>query len=250
MLNEGWDVKRVFQIVPHEKRAFESKLLIAQVLGRGLRIPDDWKGPQPVVTVFNHDKWADDIRHLVYEVMEFEKRIPTFPITSSEFNFELLNIEYDPKPRTETYEMKKPYQLFKKGYVDLSTEQAEEEIRIEFEEADTGLRTQWRSKLKHKTYTPKEIAEIMFQRFEDLLDDEDRKYYTEQFPVEKLEKVVKKSLKTKNKVITENMRQKFLTVAWHSSRKAAQVVRYDFEPTNYYTISTLERPQESVSASA
>lgn len=251
MLNEGWDVKRVFQIVPHEKRAFESKLLIAQVLGRGLRIPDDWKGSQPVVTVFNHDKWADDIRHLVYEVMEFEKRIPTFPITSSEFNFELLNIEYDPKPRTETYEMKKPYQLFKKGYVDLSTEQAEEEIRIEFEEADTGLRTQWRSKLKHKTYTPKEIAEIMFQRFEDLIDDEDRKYYTEQFPVEKIEKVVKKSLKeTKNKVITENMRQKFLQSLGTLQRKAAQVVRYDFEPTNYYTISTLERPQESVSASA
>jgi len=39
MLNEGWDVKRVFQIVPHEERAFNSKLLIAQVLGRGLRVP-------------------------------------------------------------------------------------------------------------------------------------------------------------------------------------------------------------------
>jgi type III restriction enzyme len=37
MLSEGWDVKNVFQIVPHEERAFNSKLLIAQVLGRGLR---------------------------------------------------------------------------------------------------------------------------------------------------------------------------------------------------------------------
>jgi type III restriction enzyme len=34
MLSEGWDVKNVFQIVPHEERAFNSKLLIAQVLGR------------------------------------------------------------------------------------------------------------------------------------------------------------------------------------------------------------------------
>src|SRR5207302_10053653 len=33
MLTEGWDVQNVFQIVPHEKRAFNSKLLIAQVLG-------------------------------------------------------------------------------------------------------------------------------------------------------------------------------------------------------------------------
>ncbi|HES0077871.1 TPA: DEAD/DEAH box helicase family protein, partial [Streptococcus pyogenes] len=36
MLTEGWDVKNVFQIVPWEDRAFNSKLLIAQVLGRGL----------------------------------------------------------------------------------------------------------------------------------------------------------------------------------------------------------------------
>ena len=47
MLNEGWDVKNVFQIVPHEERAFNSKLLIAQVLGRGLRRPDGWKGEEP-----------------------------------------------------------------------------------------------------------------------------------------------------------------------------------------------------------
>ena len=44
MLTEGWDVKNVFQIVPHEERAFNSKLLIAQVLGRGLRIPEEYKG--------------------------------------------------------------------------------------------------------------------------------------------------------------------------------------------------------------
>ena len=39
MLTEGWDVKNVFQIVPWEDRAFNSKLLIAQVLGSGLRVP-------------------------------------------------------------------------------------------------------------------------------------------------------------------------------------------------------------------
>jgi len=250
MLNEGWDVKRVFQIVPHEKRAFESKLLIAQVLGRGLRVPDGWKGAQPEVTVFNHDRWADDIRHLVHEVLEFEKRIPTFPIDSSEFNFELLNIEYDPKPRTEIYKMEKPYQLFKKGCIDLSTEHPVEEIKIEFEEADTGVRTQWKTKIKHKTYTSREVAEVMFQRFEDLIDDEDRKFYTKQFPIKKLEEIVKKSLKeTNNKVITENMRQKFLQSLGTLQRKAAHVVRYDFEPTNYYSVLTTECPQESASAS-
>jgi type III restriction enzyme len=250
MLNEGWDVKRVFQIVPHEKRAFESKLLIAQVLGRGLRIPDDWKGQQPEVTVFNHDRWADDIRQLINEILELEKRIPTFPLDSSEFNFELINIEYNPKPRIEIYKQEKPYQLFKKGYVDLSTESPEEDMTIEFEEADTGFRKDWKTKIKHKTYTHDEIAEVMFQRFEDLPEDTDREFYINQFPKNKLEKIIKRSLKESgNQVITESMRQKFLQSLGTLQRKEAQVVRYDFEPTNYYAISTIERPQESVSAS-
>jgi type III restriction enzyme len=63
MLSEGWDVKNVFQIVPHEECAFNSKLLIAQVLGRGLRRPDGWTGEDPMVTVFNHDAWSGRIRH-------------------------------------------------------------------------------------------------------------------------------------------------------------------------------------------
>lgn len=250
MLNEGWDVKRVFQIVPHEKKAFESKLLIAQVLGRGLRVPDRWVGEQPEVTVFNHDNWAEDIRHLVYEVMEYEKRIPTFPLPQSEFNFDLMNIEYDPKAYVETYPMDSKYKLFAKGYVDLSTEKPIEEVKIEFEEADTGARTQWKTKIKHKTYAPREVAEVMYQRFEDLLGDEDRKYYTKQFPVEKLEEIIKRSLQeTDNKVITDSIRQKFLQSLGTLQRKAARVVRYDFEPKNYSTVLTSDRPQESASAS-
>jgi type III restriction enzyme len=250
MLNEGWDVKRVFQIVPHEKRAFESKLLIAQVLGRGLRIPDKWRGEQPEVTVFNHDNWAKDIKHLVEEVMETEKRIPTFPLAKSEFNFELLNIEYNPKPYIQTYTMDSPYKLFAKGYIDLSTEKPIEEVKIEFEEAGTGVRTQWKTKIKHKTYSIKDVAELMFQRFEDVTDDEDRKFYMEQFPLEKLEMIIKKSLdKTNNKVITDNIRQKFLQSLGTLQRKAAQVVRYDFEPKRYFSVLTSDRPQESCSAS-
>jgi len=95
MLSEGWDVENVFQIVPHEERAFNSKLLIAQVLGRGLRIPKAYKGEQPVVTVFNHDKWSKNIKYLVDEVLEIEKKIHSYIIPKKEnYNFELYNIDY------------------------------------------------------------------------------------------------------------------------------------------------------------
>ena len=91
MLSEGWDVKNVFQIVPHEERAFNSKLLIAQVLGRGLRRPDGWQGADPIVTVFNHDAWASRIRHLVNEILEEEKRLSSGVIEDSSYHFDLHN---------------------------------------------------------------------------------------------------------------------------------------------------------------
>ena len=75
MLTEGWDVKNVFQIVPWEDRAFNSKLLIAQVLGRGLRIPNDYQGTQPSVIVFNHDSWSKNIKGLADEILEIETKI-------------------------------------------------------------------------------------------------------------------------------------------------------------------------------
>ena len=251
MLNEGWDVKRVFQIIPHEEKAFNSRLLIAQVLGRGLRIPEKWQGEQPVVTVFNHDKWADKIRHLVDEIMEFEKRLPSLPVKNSEFNFNLLNIKYYPKPYTQVHEMKKPYQLFDKGFIVLPTQKEIEDIAVEFEEAGTRKHQQWKTQIKNRTYTVEEMARVMLQRFEDVPDEKDRKYYLKQFPLEKLEEVVTKSLKeSKNKIITDELRQRFLQALGTLRRNSATVTRYDFEPTEYYEISTADRQQESINVSS
>ena len=97
MLTEGWDVKNVFQIVPWEDRAFNSKLLIAQVLGRGLRVPEAYQNPQPKVIVFNHDSWSKNIKGLVEEVLEIETRISSQVLLSEErskYNFEVYNIDY------------------------------------------------------------------------------------------------------------------------------------------------------------
>ncbi|MEA1963462.1 MAG: restriction endonuclease subunit R, partial [Patescibacteria group bacterium] len=55
---------------------------------------------------------------------------------------------------------------------------------------------------------------------------------------------------SKNRVITNELRQRFLQSLGTLRRKSAKVVRYDFEPTDFFTISTEIRPQESVSASS
>ncbi len=80
MLTEGWDVKNVFQIYPHEKRAFNSKLLISQVLGRGLRRPEGPHAPaHPVVYVFNHQRWGPEIDGFVAEILDQETTIAQRP---------------------------------------------------------------------------------------------------------------------------------------------------------------------------
>ena len=101
MLTEGWDVKNVFQIVPWEDRAFDSKLLVAQVLGRGLRIPLEYQVPQPRVIVFNHKSWSSKIRRLVDEVLEIETRISSAVLETGErskYHFDVYNINYSNEP--------------------------------------------------------------------------------------------------------------------------------------------------------
>ena len=94
MLTEGWDVKNVFQIVPHEQRAFNSKLLISQVLGRGLRIPEGLKDPV-FVKINNHDKWTSNIINLYNEVLEIENRLSWgYDENRADFLFPLYNLEY------------------------------------------------------------------------------------------------------------------------------------------------------------
>jgi type III restriction enzyme len=99
MLTEGWDVKNVFQIVPHESRAFSSKLLIAQVLGRGLRVPPGLS-KEPLVTVNNHQKWSPEIGKLLQEVLEEENRLSWgYDSLRKAYLFPVHNLRYEPKMR-------------------------------------------------------------------------------------------------------------------------------------------------------
>lgn len=99
MLTEGWDVKNVMQIVPWEDRAFNSKLLISQVLGRGLRIPSKYYNNIPSVKVFNHVSWSRNIYNLVSEILEIETKLVSNVFNNDEprskYNFIIKNINYN-----------------------------------------------------------------------------------------------------------------------------------------------------------
>jgi len=105
-LLEGWDVDNVFQIVPMEERIFNSKLLISQVIGRGLRIPRkvlnaDIQMTYPWLTITNHEKFAMHIRELMDAVTNSDMYITTEPLKVIEkdnwrgcHHFSLFNLNY------------------------------------------------------------------------------------------------------------------------------------------------------------
>jgi len=258
MLSEGWDVKNVFQIVPHEERAFNSKLLIAQVLGRGLRRPDGWKGEEPVVTVFNHDAWSGRIRHLVNEVLEIERRLTSTVDPKSPFNFELHHLDYTRSEDATEYAKQGEYKLFEEGYVDLPTQVEAEDVTVGFERAVTGEHVTFRTTIQHKTWTVEEVAEQMFQKLKsideeskDAADSKDRTSYAKRLPLTKCEEIVRASLKRakiKSEKITDDNRQKFWQALGTLRRKAAKRVVYKLSPNALVLMNTGDRQDESCSA--
>lgn len=175
MLTEGWDVKNVFQIVPMEEKAFNSKLLIAQVLGRGLRIPTGY--PNAEVTVFNHDKWSERIKDLVEEILEMETRIKNSPILEGDranYHFTLHNLDYT-KEKKEV-EIEKETEIFNyKDYITFVAETFEHKTDTKF------------VKIGDKEY--KMTYEIEKEKF--LVSDIVNKIYDE-FQIRKLEGIILK----------------------------------------------------------
>jgi len=258
MLSEGWDVKNVFQIVPHEERAFNSKLLIAQVLGRGLRRPNGWQGADPVVTVFNHDAWAGRIKHLVDEILEIERRLGSRVLDGSPYHFDLHNLDYTRETDTAHFTKKGEYRLLQQGYVELPSQVEIEDVAIEYEHAVTGQHTKFKTQIAHKTYSLDEVAEEMYRRLQsideeskDAEDPRDRTQYVKKFTRKRCLEIVTTSAqkaKIKSGRITEENRQKILQALGPLKRKTAKRVVYKLTPQVLTTISTRERPAISCSA--
>jgi type III restriction enzyme len=243
MLSEGWDVKNVFQIVPHEERAFNSKLLIAQVLGRGLRIPEIYKGSQPIVTVFNHDKWSSSIKHLVDEVLEIEKRIHSYPIDKKEdYNFGLYSIDYKRVEEEVAYPQSGPYELLKKGYIVYSSQVEEAEKSTTYVKAVFGDEDKKRTLIEFKMYPIDEVAHDIHTRLV-LYDQEAGTNYSEKFSKEIISAILRKSLqkiKDKTGKLSEVNRNQTMAAFGVIKRKGTKSLRLTIEAKDLAKKSTRE----------
>tara|TARA_B100000315_G_C14590687_1_gene595573 strand:- start:496 stop:2622 length:2127 start_codon:yes stop_codon:yes gene_type:complete len=253
MLTEGWDVKNVFQIVPHEERAFDSKLLIAQVLGRGLRIPEMYSGQKPVVTVFNHDRWSGRIKHLVDEVLEIENRIYSYPVKKKpDYSFLIHNIDYARLTETEEYKQKKEYE-FKKGFITLIRQAPALERETEYHRATTGESRRKKTLVTYKMFPVEEIAEQLHNRFKSIdmetADSDNPTKYADKYNIEWLNKLIRNSLKRigeKGNQVSDENRQKIYQAFGVLRRPAAKVVRYKMSPKALVEVKTQDRKKNSV----
>lgn len=258
MLTEGWDVKNVFQIVPHEERAFNSKLLIAQVLGRGLRKPEGWTGNEPMVTIFNHDSWSNRIKHLVDEILEIEQRLSARPLISSPYHFDLHGLDYTRKEEVTEHPQTGEYQIFGKGYVVLPSQVVEQAVTIELAEVLTGKHSKFNTTIKQKTFSLEEVSEQLYQRLRgidqesaDAEDLDERTQYAKRFPRDKCIAIVTESLRQAGITdgrITDDNRQKFLQALGPLKRKGAKRVIYVLAAHSVITFNTASRPGDSCSA--
>jgi type III restriction enzyme len=257
MLTEGWDVKNVFQIVPMEERAFNSKLLISQVLGRGLRVPPEYVG-NAEVTIFNHSSWGSKIKGLVDEVLELEMRLESSNLTDgdrSKFHFELYNIVYN-KIEKAVENNSKEKEFNYKGFITLesSVDQVSQETTY------TNLASDYKSveyKIKNRMTPIKEIVDKIYYEFQTrewegvTLNLQEGQYTKNNLPPKK--EITKLILRSMNKVGLEgdelneknkrNIFSSFNTLL-RRKNKSLELVRIAQKP---FAVSTKERIKETLS---
>jgi len=168
-LLEGWDVDNLFQIVPMEEKVFNSKLLISQVIGRGLRIPRkvayaDIQMTYPWLSVTNHEKFADHIRELMDAVTNSDMYIISEPLKIIEkdnwrgkHHFSLFNLNYLSATKLEDNPEEKPASLTRE--LVLTKCEVNENVAIE------RIKGTDKYVLKKKTVSVDYLVDSLYRRF-------------------------------------------------------------------------------------
>lgn len=260
MLTEGWDVKNVFQIIPWEDRAFNSKLLISQVLGRGLRIPFEYQNPQPSVVVFNHDSWSKNIKSLVNEVLEIETRIIStvkYNGNRNKYNFSVKNLIYDKEEKEVNTETKNlNYTKSWEDGIKLKSQILSSIKETEYENLLTGKVRNIEYDIKLRTKTVDEVLDKIFHEFRlrdwetQILGLGDNVVYSKENlpPREKIEAILRKSMQaagiTGDVLIEENAKTIFAAFSTLFRARNKTVIN-TIKSTEFIDVNTADMRDET-----
>ena len=261
MLTEGWDVKNVFQIVPWEDRAFNSKLLIAQVLGRGLRIPEEYKSPQPKVRVFNHDAWSRNIRGLVDEILEIEVRLTSEVLTSGErakYNFDLYTIDYERQEKAVKAVKDTEIFDYSKGFINLVAQVEQIDRETEYEDLGGVIKPKTTTIQKEVLGIDEVVAKIVetfkTRDFEAKIRFPKGEYKKEHLPPEnEIKEIIVNSMRKvgiKSGVLTEDNANRIFKAFQTLFRARGSTIIFAKTANKPKLISTKELEKESVAVGA
>ena len=261
MLTEGWDVKNVFQIVPWEDRAFNSKLLIAQVLGRGLRIPEEYKSPQPKVRVFNHDAWSRNIRGLVDEILEIELRLTSEVLTSGDrikYNFDLYTIDYEKKERAVKAEKDTEIFDYSKGFIKLASQVEQIDKETEYEDL-AGVMQFKSTTIQRDVLTADEVVTKIVESFKARVFEAKVRFpkgdYEKEHlpPTNEIKEIVINSMRMvgiKSDVLTEDNAKKIFKAFETRFRKRGSTILLERITNTPKLLTTKELEKESIGVGA
>lgn len=257
MLTEGWDVPNVFQIVPSEERAFNSKLLISQVVGRGLRIPEEYKGENLSVVVLNHIRFGDNIVHLVDEVLERDEKIHAYPVKEkADYAFDVYNLVYDDTQYEETKEHYIPKsfkEMLEKG-INLPSRSEFTDVNITY----SGLKDSGDSE-KVRTYTVQsqlrtveDVANEIYGKIQSWAIELESKGvdtdHLDQFDLPTITKILRKSLEKRGlEVLTKEQALLCVQSFGPINRFGSKNVRYRKEPKELKPLDIFEMKESGAS---
>ena len=257
MLTEGWDVKNVFQIVPWEDKAFNSKLLIAQVLGRGLRISFDAQRSDQKVRVFNHAAWSRSIKGLVDEILEVEMKLVSSALKDTDrakFHFELYQINYEKEP-IEKISSKEHTVFDYKGTIKLQSQVIQADVETVYTNLAGGISSK-QTLIDYNIWTVDQIVnkiidELKLREWEGkILKLPTGEYSKENLPPkDAFKKVIRKSMLdrgiTGDNLIHENALKIFSSFNT-LLRKSGKTTFYEKKAKDPFVISTTKISDESL----
>ena len=242
MLTEGWDVPNVFQIVPSEERAFNSKLLISQVLWRWLRIPEEYKWERLHVKVLNHKKFSNRITHLVDEVLERDDKIHCYPISEKkQYNFDIYNLVYDRTAKDEKnpeMEWQYDYSKMKEEWINIPTEEEQWDVTVEFTTMWSWDDYEDELSIKRKIIDIDELSQSIHNKLSSW-DIEIGTTYSDEFTFEAIKSIIQKSLDKRGLTKITPSIEMAITRSFNTIKRwSSKVIRYDKEPKDIQKLTT------------
>jgi type III restriction enzyme len=235
-------------------------LLIAQVLGRGLRLPEAYTTPQPKVIVFNHDAWSRGIKTLVEEVLEIETRIESEIIKSGDrnkYHFDVYNLDYT-KEEIEVEHKPNPvvnYSRIEKDGIKLDSQVTQTEKGTSYESVVGKDIREKNYLIEYETWSVQSVVDRIYEEFE-IRDWEGKilqlgeEQYTQNNlpPKDKIRDIIVKSMKNvgiKGDQIIEKNVNKILNTFATLLRKKSKTVITQLKVNEPILISTKKIIKES-----